>query len=221
MVLTAGAKVGPYEIAAPLGVGGMAEVYRAKDTRLERAVAIKILPAAFSADIDRLHRFEQEARAASALNHPNFVTIYELGRDGSSHYTAMDLVQGQTLRELLISGSLSMRKVIDIAAQVADGLTKAHEAGITHRDLKPENLMVSPEGVVKILDFGLAKLAAQPANSSTATVFETQPGLVVGTVEYMSPEQAGGQPLDFRSDQFSFGLVLYEMVTGKRAFKRR
>src|SRR5450631_3096494 len=149
MVLTAGAKVGPYEIAAPLGVGGMAEVYRAKDTRLERAVAIKILPAAFSADIDRLHRFEQEARAASALNHPNFVTIYELGRDGSSHYTAMDLVQGQTLRELLVSGSLSMRKVIEIAAQVADGLTKAHEAGITHRDLKPENLMVSPEGVVR------------------------------------------------------------------------
>jgi predicted ATPase len=198
----------------------MADVYRAKDTRLERTVAIKILPAAFSTDSERLHRFEQEARAASALNHPNIVTIYELGRDGSSHYIAMELVQGKTLRELLVSGLLPMRKVIDIAAQVAEGLTKAHEAGITHRDLKPENLMVSPEGVVKILDFGLAKLAAQPADSSTATVFETQPGLVMGTVEYMSPEQAGGQWLDFRSDQFSFGLVLYEMVTGKRAFKR-
>src|SRR6202163_3827218 len=146
MALTSGTKLGPYEIQSPLGAGGMGEVYRARDTRLDRSVAIKILSAAFSADCDRLHRFEQEARAASALNHPNIVTIYELGQDGSSHYIAMELVQGKTLRERLVSGSLSMRKVIEIAAQVSDGLTKAHEAGITHRDLKPENLMVSLEG---------------------------------------------------------------------------
>src|SRR5450631_2865348 len=215
MVLTAGAKVGPYEIAAPLGVGGMAEVYRAKDTRLERAVAIKILPAAFSADSDRLHRFEQEARAASALNHPNIVTIYELGRDGSSHYIAMELVEGQTLRVLLGSGLLPMRKVIEIAAQVAEGLTKAHEAGITHRDLKPENLMLSHDGFVKILDFGLAKHAASSAEHPDVTSASlTGIGQVLGTLGYMSPEQANGERLDFRSDQFSFGLVLYEMVTG-------
>src|SRR5450755_4504596 len=151
MVLTAGAKVGPYEIAAPLGAGGMAEVYRAKDTRLERIVAIKILPAAFSADSERLHRFEQEARSASALNHPNIVTIYELGRDGSALYIAMELVEGQTLRQLLAAGLLPMRRTIDIAVQIAEGLTKAHEAGITHRDLKPENIMISDDGLVKIL----------------------------------------------------------------------
>src|SRR5450755_3020477 len=185
MALSPGSKLGPYEIVAPLGVGGMGEVYRAMDTRLERIVAIKLLPVGFSENKDRLQRFEQEARSASALNHPNIVTIYELGRDASSHYIAMELVEGKTLRELLASSLLPMRKVIEIAAQIADGLTKAHEAGITHRDLKPENLMVSPEGVVKILDFGLAKLAARPADSSTTTVFETQPGLVVGTVEYM------------------------------------
>src|SRR5450755_90263 len=181
MVLTAGAKVGPYEIAAPLGAGGMAEVYRAKDTRLERIVAIKILPAAFSADSERLHRFEQEARAASALNQPNTVARYELGRDGSSHYIAMELVEGKTLRALLISGLLPMRKVIEIAAQVAEGLTKAHEAGITQRDLKPENLMVSRDGLVKILDFGLAKLTSPSGEHSDKCTTSTTPGLVLGT----------------------------------------
>ena len=223
MALTSGTKLGPYEIQSPLGAGGMGEVYRARDTRLERSVAIKILSAAFSADCDRLGRFEQEARSASALNHPNIVTIYELGQDGSTHYIAMELVEGKTLRELLVSGLLPMRKAIEIATQVAEGLTKAHEAGITHRDLKPENLMVSHDGFVKILDFGLAKHGSPSGERSvmfsTSTSLSAS-GLVLGTVGYMSPEQAGGRPLDFRSDQFSFGLVLYEMVTGKRAFRR-
>jgi predicted ATPase len=223
MTLVPGTKLGPYEIVAPLGAGGMGEVYRARDTRLERSVAIKILPAAFYADIDHLHRFEQEARSASALSHPNIVTIYELGQDASTHYIAMELIEGKTLRELLVSGLLPIRKAIEIAAQVAEGLAKAHEAGIAHRDLKPENLMVSHDGFVKILDFGLAKLALPSGELSdmrTMPTWQTQPGLVLGTVEYMSPEQAGGRQLDFRSDQFSFGLVLYEMVTGKRAFQR-
>jgi predicted ATPase len=223
MTLAPGSKLGPFEIVAPLGAGGMGEVYRARDTRLERTVAIKLLPAAFSANSDRLHRFEQEARSASALNHPNIVTIYELGQDGSTHYIAMELVEGKTLRELLASGLLPMRKAIEIAAQVAEGLTKAHEAGITHRDLKPENLMVSHDGFVKILDFGLAKLASPSGERSdmcATSASLTPSGLLLGTVGYMSPEQVGGQQPDFRSDQFSFGLVLYEMVTGKRAFQR-
>src|SRR6266446_4992133 len=223
MALTSGTKLGPYEIQSPLGAGGMGEVYRARDTRLDRSVAIKILSAAFSADCDRLVRFEQEARSASALNHPSIVTIYELGQDGSTHYIAMELVEGKTLRELLVSGLLPMRKAIEIAAQVAEGLTKAHEAGITHRDLKPENLMVSHDGFVKILDFGLAKHGSPSGERSdmfNPSTSLTASGLVLGTAEYMSPEQAGGRPLDFRSDQFSFGQVLYEMVTGKRPFQR-
>src|SRR6266850_2317312 len=223
MALTSGTKLGPYEIQSPLGAGGMGEVYRARDTRLDRSVAIKILSAAFSADCDRLVRFEQEARSASALNHPSIVTIYELGQDGSTHYIAMELVEGKTLRELLVSGLLPMRKAIEIAAQAAEGLTKAHEAGITHRDLKPENLMVSHDGFVKILDFGLAKHGSPSGEHSDmfhTSMSLTAPGLVLGTVGYMSPEQAGGRPLDCRSDQFSFGLVLYEMVTGMRPFQK-
>ncbi|MGB9465663.1 MAG: tetratricopeptide repeat protein, partial [Candidatus Acidiferrum sp.] len=223
MALGPGSKLGPFEIVASLGAGGMGEIYRARDTRLERTVAIKLLPAAFSESNDRLRRFEQEARSASALNHPNIITIYELGQDGSTHYIAMELVEGTTLRELLVSGLLPMRKAIEIAAQVADGLTNAHEAGIAHRDLKPENLMVSHDGLVKILDFGLSKLASlseEPSETCTTSASWTQPGLILGTVEYMSPEQAAGRSLDFRSDQFSFGLVLYEMVTGKRPFQR-
>ena len=221
MALTSGTKLGPYEIVELLGAGGFGEVYRARDTRLDRGVAIKILPATFSADHDRLRRFEQEARSASALNHPNIITIHELGQDGSTHYIAMELVEGKTLRDLLGSSLLPMRKVIEIAAQVAEGLTKAHEAGIAHRDLKPENLMVSHDGFVKILDFGLAKLGPpSPEQPDLCSTSHTTPGLILGTVGYMSPEQAGGQPLDFRADQFSFGLVLYEMVTGNRAFQR-
>ncbi len=176
------------------------------------------------ADNDRLRRFEQEARSASALNHPNIITIYELGQDGSTHYIAMELVEGKTVRELMVAGLLPIRKAIEIAAQAADGLTKAHEAGIAHRDLKPENLMLSNDGFVKILDFGLAKLTLPPSgeiSDMNATVaWQTRPGIVMGTMQYMSPEQVSGARLDFRSDQFSFGLVLYEMVTGKLAFRR-
>jgi predicted ATPase len=223
MPLLPGTHLGPYEIEKLLGMGGMGEVYRARDPRLGRIVAIKILPAEFAADSDRLLRFEREARSASGLNHPNIVTIYDLGQDGSTHYIAMEMIEGKTLRELLLAGTLPVRKAIELAAQVAEGLAKAHEAGIAHRDLKPENLMVSGDGFVKILDFGLAKLAlpsGELAETRTTSGWQTQPGGVVGTVQYMSPEQAGGGSLDFRSDQFSFGLVLYEMVSGKRAFKR-
>jgi predicted ATPase len=221
MALTPGSKLGPYEIVGPLGAGGMGEVYKARDLRLDRCVAVKILPSAFSADSDRLRRFQEEARSASALNHPNIITIYELGQDGSTHYIAMELVEGKTLRDLLGPGLLPMRKALEIAAQVAEGLTKAHEAGIAHRDLKPENLMISHDGFVKILDFGLAKvLPTARLDTGSTSGFESEPGLVVGTVGYMSPEQVSGDRLDFRADQFSFGCVLYEMVTGKRAFER-
>ncbi len=224
-MLAPGTKLGPYEIVAPLGAGGMGEVYRARDTRLGRIVAIKILPAELAADSDQLHRFEREARSASGLNHPNIVTIYDLGLEGSTHYIAMEMIEGKTLRELLVGGSLPIRKIIEIAAQVAEGLAKAHEAGIAHRDLKPDNLMLSQDGFVKILDFGLAKLAstggkAGMSETRTTSGWQTQAGGVAGTVPYMSPEQASGGPIDFRSDQFSFGLVLYEMVSRKRAFRR-
>jgi serine/threonine protein kinase len=221
--LSSGTKVGRYELIELLGAGGMGEVYRARDARLDRLVAIKILPAAFSADRERLHRFEQEARSASGLNHPNIVTIYELGQDHSCHYIAMELVEGKTLRELLGSSLLPMRKAIEIGAQIAEGLTKAHEAGITHRDLKPENIMVSHDGFVKILDFGLAKFVSSGGGRSdmyNLPTSQTPVGLVLGTMGYMSPEQVSGDGVDFRSDQFSLGLVLYEMVTGKRAFQR-
>ena len=203
----------------------MGEVYRALDPRLDRTVAIKILPSEFSADKDRLLRFEREARSASALNHPNIVTIYELGQHDSIHFIAMEMVAGQTLRDLLNAGILPMRRAIEIAAQVAEGLAKAHEASIAHRDIKPANLMITQDGFVKILDFGLAKVAPPPSttdlsDSITKSSSDTQPGLIVGTPEYMSPEQASGLAQDFRSDQFSFGAVLFEMLTGKRLFQR-
>ena len=223
MPLSSGTKLGTYEILEPLGAGGMGEVYRARDSRLDRIVAIKILPVGSSTNPERLQRFEQEARSASALNHPNIVTIYALGLEESTHFIAMELVEGKTLRELMVSGLLPVRKAIEIAAQVAEGLAKAHEAGITHRDLKPENLMLSDDGIAKILDFGVAKLASpsgELSDTSATVACETRPGLIMGTVEYMSPEQAGGVRPDFRSDQFSLGLVLYEMVTGKRPFQR-
>ena len=223
MTLTAGSRLGPYEILAPLGAGGMGEVYRARDTRLGREVAIKVLPSELSSDKERLRRFEQEARAASALNHPNIVTVHDIGEVDSAPYIAMELVEGKTVRELIVSGPLPVRRLLAIAAQVAEGLAKAHAAGIVHRDLKPENLMVSADGFVKILDFGLAKLAeASDALSRSPTMAppETHPGTVLGTVGYMSPEHAAGQTLDFRSDQFSLGSILYEMATGKRAFVR-
>lgn len=215
--------IGHYRLVEEAGRGGMGVVYRAEDTRLHRFVALKILPQQVGEDSAALARFRREAEAASALNHPNIVTIYEIGQDGSTHYIAMELVAGKTLRELLDAGLLPIRKAIEMAAQVAEGLAKAHEAGIAHRDLKPENLMVSYDGFVKILDFGLAKLASTGGELSDTCIpsaSQTQPGLVLGTLGYMSPEQVSGRRLDFRSDQFSFGLVLYEMVTGKRAFQR-
>ncbi len=227
MTTAPGSRLGPYEILAPLGSGGMGEVYRAKDTKLGREVAIKVLPAAVAQDPARRQRFEQEARSASSLNHPNILTIHDIAEADGALYIAMELVDGKTLRELLASGEpLPTRRLLDLAVQVAEGLAKAHAAGIVHRDLKPENLMVSKDGFVKILDFGLAKLteAAAPQDASvmpTAVAAPTEPGTVMGTVGYMSPEQASGQPVDFRSDQFSFGSILYEMATGKRAFQRK
>jgi predicted ATPase len=224
MTLKPGTRIGRFEIVSPLGAGGMGEVYRAKDTNLGREVAIKTLPPELSAHKDRLARFEQEARAASALNHPNIVTIYEFGRDDSTHYIAMEIVEGETLRHLCASGPVPMRQVIQIAAQILEGLAKAHEAGITHRDLKPDNVIISRDGFAKILDFGLAKVAItesqDPLVTRSATGPTTLPGELVGTVSYMSPEQANGEPVDFRADQFSFGTVLYEMVTGKHAFRK-
>jgi predicted ATPase len=221
--LAAGTNLGHYSIIEPLGFGGMGVVYLARDVILNRNVALKILPVELSTNEDLLHRFEREALAASALNHPNIVTIYERGQEGSTHYIAMELVEGKTLRQLLDIGLLPIRKTIEIAAQIADGLAKAHEAGIAHRDMKPENLMVLPDGRVKILDFGLAKLALgdfEISNPRTRSMMDTHPGLILGTMQYMSPEQASGGSSDTRSDQFSLGLVLYEMVTGERAFQR-
>src|ERR1700723_1959672 len=223
MALPPGTHLGPYEIEPLLRTGGMGEVYRAKDARLGRTVAIKILPAEVSADGERLDRFKREARSASGLNHPNIVTIYDLGQESSTHYIAMELIEGKTLRELIDAGALPIRKTIEIATQIAEGLAKAHEAGIAHRDLKPENLMITDDGFIKILDFGLAKVASPGEDSGDTRAlseFRTGAGAILGTVQYMAPEQARGGQLDFRSDQFSFGLVLHEMGTGKRAFVR-
>jgi predicted Ser/Thr protein kinase len=223
MTLASGIRLGPYEILSPLGAGGMGEVYRARDTKLAREVAIKVLPADVSEDRSRLTRFEQEARAASALNHPNIVTIYEVGNADSTSYIAMELVQGRTLRELLAEGPLPAKRLLALSAQIADGLARAHEIGIVHRDLKPDNVMVTREGQVKILDFGLVKLSwsSGAEMSGLPTIAEpTAPGTILGTVGYMSPEQATSRQVDFRSDQFSLGAILYEMATGKRAFSR-
>nr|MDQ5872770.1 serine/threonine-protein kinase [Acidobacteriota bacterium] len=224
MTLAPGTRLGPHEILAPLGKGGMGEVYRARDTRLGRELAIKILPAALASDPERLRLLEHEARAASALNHPNIVTIYDIGQADSTFYIAMELVEGESLRDLIVAGQLPLRRLLSIAAQVADGLAKAHGAGIIHRDLKPENLMVSRDGFVKILDFGLAKLVpvrTEPSSElSTSSQEQIDAGGVAGTVGYMSPEQASAKPVDFQSDQFSLGAVLYELATGARAFRR-
>ena len=221
MPLSAGARLGSFEILAPLGAGGMGEVYRAKDTRLGREVAVKVLPDEVATDRERLARFEQEARAASALNHPNILTVYEIGSEGGHPFIAMELVDGKSLRELIEAGPLPLRKGLDLAAQIAEGLAKAHSAGIVHRDLKPENVMVSKDGFAKILDFGLAKLAQPLQDSSSTTIAAaTRPGVIMGTIGYMSPEQATGRLVDYRSDQFSFGAIGYEMATGKPPFAR-
>jgi eukaryotic-like serine/threonine-protein kinase len=222
VTLVAGSRLGPYEIVAPLGAGGMGEVYRARDPRLGREVAVKVLPASFSKDADRLRRFEHEARAAGVLNHPNITAVYDIGSVEGSPYVVSELLEGETLRSRLAGGALSTRKALDYAIQIARGLAAAHEKGIVHRDLKPENLFVTKDGRVKILDFGLAKLkqpeeTAQKTELPTATA-GTEPGVVLGTMGYMSPEQVRGKPADFRSDIFAFGAILYEMLSGQRAF---
>src|SRR6202050_5393315 len=220
--LSPGTRFGSYQILQRLGAGGMGEVYRARDTRLEREVAIKTLSLEHCSQPEALSRFEQEARSACALNHPNIVTIYELGHVNGTSYISMELVIGETVREVLASGPMALRKAVAITAQIADALAKAHAIGIVHRDLKPENLMISGEATVKILDFGLAKLLhVNPTAESDATTTITEHGTVMGTVGYMSPEQATGGEVDFRSDQFSFGSVLYEMVTGFPAFRKK
>ncbi len=217
-MLTAGARLGPYEILSSLGAGGMGEVYRARDPKLRREVAVKILPAAFAADPDRVARFEREAYAVAALSHPNILAIHDFGTDAGVTYAVMELLEGQSLRDAINAGALPRRKAVDYAAQIASGLGAAHARGVVHRDLKPENVFVSAGGHVTILDFGLAANRADGAHADT-TAGATHAGAVLGTPGYMSPEQVRGEPADYRSDIFSFGCVLYEMLSGTRAFQ--
>lgn len=220
-MINTGTKLGPYQIQSPLGAGGMGEVYRARDSRLGRDVAIKVLPKSFSADADRLRRFAQECRATAALNHPNILSIFDIGEDGAAPYVVSELLEGETLRERLREGPIPQRKAIDYARQIANGLAAAHKKGITHRDLKPENLFITTDGRVKILDFGLAKLTHPEVDDSgdaPTQQIATDAGTVMGTVGYMAPEQVRGKAADSRSDIFAFGAILYEMLSGKRAF---
>jgi serine/threonine protein kinase len=222
MRLTSGTRLGPYEIQSSVGAGGMGEVYRARDTRLDRTVGIKILPAAVSSDPDRLLRFQHEARILSTLNHPNVLAIFDVGEQNDVRYLVSEFLEGQSLREVLAAGALPRHKATVYALEIAKGLAAAHEKAVVHRDLKPDNIFITADDRAKILDFGLAKQTATESatdESPTMTVAApTTPGTVMGTVGYMSPEQVRGQPVDHRSDIFSFGAVLYEMVSGKRAF---
>jgi len=216
--------IGDYSIVSKIGEGGMGEVYRARDTKLGRDVAIKVLPAAFSEDSARLARFEPEAQAAGSLNHPNVLVIHHIGMHEGAPYIVSELLEGETLRERMAGGALPQRKAIDYALQIARGLAAAHEKGIVHRDIKPDNVFVTNDGRVKILDFGLAKLSGASDGLLSHTEaptrkVNTDPGTVMGTMGYMSPEQLKGQPADHRSDIFSFGAILYEMLSGKRAFR--
>jgi eukaryotic-like serine/threonine-protein kinase len=238
MSLASGSRLGPYEIVSLLGAGGMGEVYRAKDTRLGRDVALKILRSDISGDPDRRARFEREAKTVAALSHPNIVSLFEVGSSDGLAYTVGELVDGDVLRKQMGRGPLPVRQVVELATQLADGMAAAHSAGIVHRDLKPENVMVSRDGRVKILDFGLARVLPTAVGSgsggsggetmttlagslsSSSTEYMTKSGVVLGTAAYMSPEQARGQDADYRSDQFSFGLIVYEMLEGKQAFAR-
>src|SRR5262245_40395369 len=222
MTLATGAGLSHYEILSPLGAGGMGEVWRARDTRLDREVAVKVLPASFAQDADRLRRFKQEALATSALNHPNILTVYDIGDHEGTPFIVAELLEGEELREQLNEGALPVREALDYAKQITQGLAAAHEKGIIHRDLKPENLFITQDGRVKILDFGLAKLKPQQAGAADSQAPTqkkiTDPGTVMGTVGYMSPEQVRGQGADHRADIFSFGVILYEMLSGKRTF---
>ena len=223
--LSRGVHLGPYEILAPLGAGGMGEVYRARDPKLDREVAIKVLPESVAGDPDTLARFEREAKAVAALSHPNILSIFDFGTQDGVAYAVMELLEGETLRGKLDAGPIPQKQAVDYALQIAKGLSAAHEKGIVHRDLKPENLFVTRDGHLKILDFGLAKKveARRPRARRRARrrcSGHTEPGTVMGTVGYMSPEQVRGLPVDHRSDIFSFGAILYEMLSGKKAFKR-
>jgi eukaryotic-like serine/threonine-protein kinase len=222
MPLAPGTRLGPYEIGAPLGAGGMGEVYRALDTRLERTVAIKILPVQLSSDPVRKQRFEREAKTVSSLNHPHICVLHDVGSQDGISYLVMECVEGETLAKRLDKGPLPLEQVLKYGMQIADALDKAHRSGVVHRDLKPGNIMLTPSGA-KLLDFGLAKPAAPLATAATLTAATqnspvTEEGTIVGTFHYMSPEQVEGKELDGRSDIFSLGAVLYEMLTGKRAF---
>jgi len=223
MALVSGKPFGLYEIISPLGVGGMGEVYRARDARLSREVAIKVLPEFLSSDPDRLRRFEQEARAAAALNHPNILAVYQMGTTDGVPYLVSELLEGETLRETLRRGPIPLLKSINYAVQIAHGLAAAHEKGIIHRDLKPENLFITRDGRVKILDFGLAKVVdskEEEQGPALTLPLRTEAGLVLGTMGYMAPEQVREKPADFRSDIFAFGAILHEMLTGQRAFQK-
>ncbi len=216
-------QLGPYKIISLIGAGGMGEVYRAHDTRLLRDVALKILQESFTADPDRLRRFEQEARAVAALNHPNIVSVFDVGVCDNVHYIVTELIEGETLRQRIPPQGMPTRKAVELAVQLANGLAAAHDQGIAHRDLKPENVLITKDGRLKILDFGLAKLRRSHAQTETVdgmTAAETNAGMVLGTVGYMSPEQVRGEPADQLSDIFSYGSILYEMISGQRAFKR-
>src|SRR5713226_4315123 len=223
MLLNPGTKLGPYEIQSPLGAGGMGEVYRARDTRLERTVAIKILPAQFSSDPVRKQRFEREAKTISSLNHPHICVLHDVGHQDVIDYLVMECVEGETLAKRLEKGPLLLEQVLKFGMQIADALDKAHRSSVVHRDLKPGNIMLTPTGA-KLLDFGLAKPAVPLATAATLTAAATpttpvtQEGTILGTFQYMSPEQIEGRELDGRSDIFSLGAVLYEMLTGQRAF---
>ena len=221
MALIPGTKLGPYEIQSPLGAGGMGEVYRATDTKLGRDVALKVLPTEMAHDPERLARFRREAKALAQLDHPNIVTIYTVEECDGVHFLTMQLVEGRPLDRLIPAGGLPLEQIVEIASALGDALAAAHEKGIVHRDLKPANIMVSNEGRVKVLDFGLAKDvgASDPADATLTSDHRTQAGMVMGTPAYMSPEQTSGRPLDHRTDIFSLGVVLHEMATGRRPFE--
>src|SRR5262252_856687 len=223
MALSPGTRLGPYEIAAAIGAGGMGEVYRGRDTRLDRTVAIKVLPAHFSTDPVRKQRFEREAKTISNLNHPHICVLHDIGSQDGVDYLVMECVEGETLAKRLEKGPLPLEQVLKLGAQIADALDKAHRSGVVHRDLKPGNIMLTSSGA-KLLDFGLAKPAAPVLTGATLTAATplspmTEEGTIVGTFQYMSPEQIEGKELDGRSDIFSLGAVLYEMLTGKHAFE--